>query len=91
MYIYICIWIDVSKLNCPEKLEQYQVPVQAIGLDDNDGPSVSLSKQLYQVVSSMLGFVERKHQDWFKENEGLVSRLLEEKVICDKLLSCHFC
>ena len=83
--------IDVSKLNWPEKLVQYQVAVQAIVLDDNCDPSVSFSERLYQAASSMLGFMERKHQDWFKENEGLVSTLLEEKkVIHDTLLSCHF-
>lgn len=51
--------IDVSKLNCPGKLEQYQEAVQATILINSDDPSVNFSQQLHEAVSSMLGFVKK--------------------------------
>lgn len=82
--------IDVSKLNCPEKLEQYQEAGEEINLT-NYNPFTSFSQKLYEDASLKLGLAER-HQDWFKENEALIGKWLNgKKVALNKLLSCLVC
>ena len=39
----------------------------------------TLMDTLYRVGKDILGFVHKKHKDWFDENDGEISKLLSEK------------
>jgi Reverse transcriptase (RNA-dependent DNA polymerase) len=61
--------------------------VNDIVLQDDDVVN-SFSKQLYECASSVLGFINKKHEDWFVDSEQQVSALLEEKRhLQEKILS----
>ena len=81
--------IDVSQLVCGEKLECFHKAVEAIDLTESTDPCVTFTKEIFEAAASTFGYVERKHQDWFAENEQLVTSLLKEKKsLLDKMLSC---
>ena len=81
--------IDVSQLACGEKLECFHKAVEAIDLTKSTDPCVTFTKEIFEAAASTFGYVKRNHQDWFAENEQLVTSLLKEKKsLLDKMLSC---
>lgn len=58
--------IDVSYIACLEKLDHFKSAAQQIDLLKSPDPVDT--KALYEVPENSLGFVVRKHQDWFTDN-----------------------
>ena len=46
----------------------------------------TLRDTLYRIGKDVLGFVEKKHQDWFDENDTEISQLLSEKRFAESQL-----
>ncbi|CAI9715757.1 Hypothetical predicted protein [Octopus vulgaris] len=68
--------IDVSKLKIPSVQNEFVSEINNLPCEEN----CNLFKEsVYEICSNILGFVMKKHQDWFGDNEEEIGLILEEK------------
>ena len=71
--------IDVTSLNSPDVLSTFQDKINALTpLDVNDRWK-DFREKIYSLSSETLGLVQRKHQDWFDDNDQEIRLLLDRK------------
>ena len=78
--------IDVAKLSCsPSKRDelssQLKSKLEHLTLDPHDVDQSwnDLSSAVYSCASDTIGFPDRKHQDWFDDNNVEVNELIQER------------
>ena len=83
---------DVSKFSSQSKCSEFsdELASKLDGLtlnpDDVEQSWKELSTILYNCASSTVGFPDRKHQDWFNENNVEIRQLIQEK---NRLFQAH--
>ena len=68
--------IDVGKLKDQEFLTDVNAKLDSL---DFDGTWENFKDQVYSVGEDLLGFRQKKHKDWFDENDQNINALLLEK------------
>ena len=77
--------IDVGKLKDQEFLTDVNAKLDSL---DFDGTWENFKDQVYSVGEDLLGFRQKKHKDWFDENDQNINALLLEKQhLYDKVLT----
>ena len=77
--------IDVGKLKDQEFLTDVNAKLDGL---DFDGTWENFKDQVYSVGADVLGFRQKKHKDWFDENDQHINALLLEKQhLYDKVLA----
>ena len=71
--------IDVSKLKCNEIAASFRTKISELEPLDPHNIWFDFKKKVYFTSSTLLGFVKRKHHDWFDENDEEMKVLLEDK------------
>jgi exonuclease III len=96
-----CRKLDVSKLKSSEVRSKLAIKLQeAYAVTDSTGTSAAATWDTHKcitlkVAEEVLGFPERKHRDWFDENDPLIKPLLNQlhalhiDVVADKRNSIH--
>ena len=79
-----CKKLDVSKLKSSEVRSKLAIKLQeAYALTDSTGMSATATWDIHKsvtlkVAEEVLGFPEKKHKDWFDENDPLIKPLLNQ-------------
>ena len=68
--------IDVSKLMQDDICKQFQAGLDQVNLEESWD---QFKNNMYTVGAETLGFKQRKHQDWFDDNNLEIKELLDEK------------
>ena len=68
--------IDVSKLMQDDICKQFQARLDQVNLEESWD---QFKNNMYTVGAETLGFKQRKHQDWFDDNNLEIKELLDEK------------
>ena len=75
--------INVSKLNRPDVCQQLSDTFDHLSFD---GTWENFKGQVYSIGVEVLGLNQRKHRDWFDENDAEIGQLLETKYSIHKSL-----
>ena len=74
--------LDIAKLSSPQLKENFAEQMEKAMdscdvTDDIETSWKSLRDTIYDTSANLLGFVKRKHQDWFDENDQETSALIQ--------------
>ena len=75
--------LDVKRLRDPNVQREFE---QASSILEGVRDWETLRNSLYTIGKEVLGFVGKKHQDWFDENDSEIKQLLSEKRHAESLL-----
>ena len=74
--------LDVGKLECQQLQEKFAKEIKrsidtCVVSDDIEASWKMIRDAIYDTSANSLGFVKRKHQDWFDENDETTSLLIQ--------------
>ena len=74
--------VDVKRLRDPDVQKEFE---QASSILEGVWGWETVRDSLYNIGKEVLGFVGKKHQDWFDENDTEICQLLSEKNVMQNL------
>ena len=71
--------IDVSKLKSNDIAVSFRAKIGDLMPLDPNNTWLDFKEKVYSTSANVLGFVKRKHQDWFDDNDEIIISLLDDK------------
>ena len=71
--------IDVFKLKSNDIAVSFRAKIGDLTPLDPNNTWLDFKEKVYSTSATVLGFVKRKHQDWFDDNDNVIIALLDDK------------